>query len=515
MKLRILCWLIVPLLLSSCSEQTATKKVDYLIKRGLVYNGENKQPQLVDLGICNSKICFIGVESSRIKAKRTIDADGLIVTPGFIDPHTHSLEELTSEEQNSNLNYLTQGVTTVIVGNDGGGTPYINKLRQQLTSNGIGTNVGMLVGHGEVREIAMGRLNEKPTGAQLETMKQLVEQAFKEGALGFSTGLYYVPGRYSDTEEVIELAKIAAKYDGIYDSHIRDESTFNIGFLNAIKEVIEVAEKANIRAHVAHIKALGVDVWGQSEAAIALINDARQRGVVITADQYPWQASGTFLHSAVMPAWVMADSHETYLARLIDPELLPKIKTQIKENIRRRGGGKALLITVSTNENWLGKTLEEIAKAEETTEVEAVIKINLEEKVRVASFNMSAKDIEAFMVQDWVVSSSDGTNGHPRKYASFPQKYQKYVVEKKLFKLQEFVYKSSAKTADIFAIKNRGYLKEGYKADINLIDLNNFKAKASFSNWNLLTTGVQYQFVNGEIVIDQGKYSNSLPGEVL
>jgi N-acyl-D-aspartate/D-glutamate deacylase len=324
-----------------------------------------------------------------------------------------------------------------------------------------------------------------------------------------------VPGRYSATEEVIELAKIAAKYDSIYESHIRDESTFNIGFLNAVKEVIEIARKAKLPAHIAHIKALGVDVWGQSEAAITLINEARADGLKITADQYPWQASGTFLHSAVMPAWVMADSHEIYLARLVNSKLLPKIKTEITENIRRRGGAKALLITASQNKNWLGKTLQEIAIANGTTAAETVIVINLLEKVRVASFNMSSEDIESFMVQDWVVSSSDGTNGHPRKFASFPQKYQEYVVKKRVLTVQEFIHKSTAKTADIFSIKDRGYLKQGYKADINLIDLKDFQPKASFSNWNLLSTGVRYQFINGVLVIDNNIYSEQLPGEVL
>jgi len=503
------------LFVSGCSDQNPTKNVDYLIVGGLVYNGENKEPEKRDIGICNNIICFIGIAGDHIKATRTINANGLTLTPGFIDPHTHSLEELSSENKNANLNYLTQGVTTVITGNDGGGTPYIAKLRQQLTDNGIGTNVGMLVGHGKVREIAMGRLNEKPTDVQLETMKQLVEQAFKEGALGFSTGLYYVPGRYSATEEVIELAKIAAKYDSIYESHIRDESTFNIGFLNAVKEVIEIAKKAKLPAHIAHIKALGVDVWGQSAAAINMINKARSNGLKITADQYPWQASGTFLHSAVIPAWVMADSHEIYLARLVNSKLLPKIKTEITENIRRRGGAKALLITASQNKNWLGKTLQEIAIANGTTAAETVIVINLLEKVRVASFNMSSEDIESFMVQDWVVSSSDGTNGHPRKFASFPQKYQEYVVKKRVLTVQEFIHKSTAKTADIFSIKDRGYLKQGYKADINLIDLKEFQPKASFSNWNLLSTGVRYQFINGVLVIDNNIYSEQLPGEVL
>lgn len=508
------------LLLFSCANNSDVKNhevinVDTLITSGLVYSGENLPAKILDVGICGDKICYVGMPNDSIKAKSTIDADGLIVTPGFIDPHTHSLQELQSADNNSNLNYLTQGVTTVIIGNDGEGTPFISELGNKLSNNKIGTNVGLLVGHGNVRQQVMGLSDNAPTETQLEKMKILVAKAMEEGALGFSTGLYYVPGRFSKTPEVIALAKIAANFGGLYESHIRDESTFNIGFLNSIKEVVEIAKKANINAHIAHIKALGVDVWGQSKQAVALINQARREGVVITADQYPWQASGTFLHSAVIPSWVMADSEQAFFDRLTDAQLLPKIKSEIKENIRRRGGATALLVTVTKNNHWRGKTLAEIAIQEKMTEVDAVIFMNLKEKTRVASFNMAKEDIESFMKQPWVVSSSDGTNGHPRKYASFPRKFQQYVIKKKLMSTQDFIHKSSGKTADIFSIHNRGYIKTDYFADINLIKISHFKAEADFSVWNKLSTGVEYQFVNGVQVVEKGRYTNRLAGKVL
>ncbi|PCJ51098.1 MAG: amidohydrolase [Gammaproteobacteria bacterium] len=490
-------------------------EADILIKSGLVYSGYNNRPEMFDIAICRDIICFVGKDSSSVTAKKIIDAKGLIVTPGFIDPHTHALPELMSKDKNQNLNYLTQGVTTVIIGNDGGGSSNISLLRKQLSSNGIGTNVGLLVGHGFVRKQVMGLTNAEANLKQIKQMKASVAKAMEEGALGFSSGLYYVPGRYANTSEVIELAKVAAKYGGIYESHLRDEGTFNIGYLEALKELITIAKEAKINGHVAHIKALGVDVWGQSKQAIKLIEQARKNGLKITADQYPWQASGTYLRNAVIPSWVMADSNDSFMERLTNQQLLPKILLETKENIRRRGGADALLITGSDNEAWLGNTLQKIASENFLKPEQMVIDMVLQEKIRVASFNMSQEDIDNFMVQDWVVSSSDGTNRHPRKFASFPNKYKQYVERRKLLTLQSFIYKSSAKTAEIFNIKKRGVIKYSNYADINIIDIKNYQPKANFSNWNKLSTGVVYQFINGKMTMSNGTYSGKLAGSVL
>ena len=492
-----------------------TSHVDILIKSGLVYSGDNKQPEVLDIAICKQVICFVGENLSNHVASKVIDAKGYVVTPGFIDPHTHSLAELISKDKRNNLNYLTQGVTTVINGNDGEGSFQIEKLRQKLNLNGIGTNVGLLVGHGAIRQQVMGLSNKAASNEQLIEMRNLLTKAMAEGGLGFSTGLYYVPGRYADTEEVIFLAKEAAKYNGIYDTHIRDESTFNIGYIESIREVIEIAQKAQIRAHIAHIKALGVDVWGQSQQAIQLIEQARRKGLEITADQYPWQASGTFLHNAVIPSWVMADSTQAFHQRLNSDNLRDRIIAEINENIRRRGGAKALLVTASKEKSRVGKTLQELADKYSKSAAEYVIELTLQEAVRVASFNMDKGDIENFMRQPWVVSSSDGTDGHPRKYASFPNKYQQYVSQKKVISLQEFIHRSSAKTAEIFNLKKRGSIKPGYFADINIIDIENYKPAADFSHWNRLSTGITYQLINGELVISNSRYTGALAGTVL
>jgi N-acyl-D-aspartate/D-glutamate deacylase len=507
------------LLLSACSkdksmEENKQQIVDTLITNGQVYTGAEIKPQALDVAICGSEICGLYPSGEHhVKAKFTVDASGKVVSPGFIDPHTHSLEELYSKDKNSNLNYLTQGVTTVVNGNDGEGPVDVAKTASELEANGIGTNVALLVGHGSVREQVMGRAQRFASTEELKAMSQLLTKAMKAGALGLSTGLYYVPGSFANTDEVVTLAKIASKYGGIYDTHLRDESTFNIGFLAALDEAMHIADAANIHLHLAHIKALGVDVWGQSTAAIAKIEQAQANGISVSADQYPWLASGTKLHSAVMPKWVMADSQQAFHQRLNDESLAKKLSAEIKENIRRRGGPKSLLITAFKNAELVGLNLAQVADKRATDPVTAAIKLVQEGEVRVASFNMSPTDVEAFMVKPWVVTSSDGTNGHPRKFASFPQKYQKYVQQKGLLTLGEFIKQSSSKTAKILGFKDRGELNIGYQADIIIFDANNFAANADFSVWNKYSSGVEYVWLNGQLVIKDRRFENKLAGK--
>lgn len=506
--------------LSACGPEqnkpTTSLKTDLLITNGTVYTGDNLNPQTLDIAICEQLICGLyNTGEHNVDAKKVIDAKGKIVSPGFIDPHTHSLAELRSKDKNHNLNYLTQGVTTVVNGNDGEGPVDIAGTAKLLEENGIGTNVALFVGHGSVREHVMGREQRFATDAELVEMSALVEQAMKDGAVGLSSGLYYVPGSYANTEEVITLAKVASKYQGIYDTHMRDESTFNIGFLASLDEAIEVAEQANIHLHLAHIKALGVDVWGLSEQAIEKIELAQSTGVSISADQYPWLASGTKLHSAVMPKWVMADSKAAFHQRLNDPTLSEKLNNEIKENIRRRGGPSSLLVTAFKDQSIVGLNLEQIAQQRNLTAVATAMQLVQEGDVRVASFNMSPKDVEAFMVKPWVVTSSDGTNGHPRKFASFPQKYSEYVRNKKLLSIGEFVSRSSTETAKILGLQHRGTLKEGFNADVIIFDADEFAPRASFAKWNEYSKGVNTVIVNGDVVIDKEKYLNKLSGKFI
>jgi len=520
-KLKLAVAVVSSALLSSCLKSELktieVSKIDTLIINGQVYTGEVENAQNLDIAVCQQVICGISDPKKRneYSAKKIIDAQGKIVSPGFIDPHTHSLTELLSKDKNHNLNYLTQGVTTVVNGNDGGGPVDIKKVSKQLTANGIGTNIALYVGHGSLREKVIGREQRFATPAELLAMQTLLAQGMKDGAIGLSTGLYYVPGSYANTDEVIALAKVASQYNGVYDTHLRDESTFTVGFISALDEAINIAKQANIHLHLAHIKALGVDVWGQSNTAIAKIEQAQRAGVSISADQYPWLASGTKLRSAVMPKWLMADSKAAFHQRLNHLDFADRITAEISENIRRRGGPEALYITEFKDPELVSLNLKQVADLKNLTVVETAIALVQQGEVRVASFNMAPEDVENFMVQPWVVTSSDGTNGHPRKYASFPKKYQSYVVKKKLLSLGEFITRSSSKTAKLLGLEKRGTLKKGYQADIIIFDPVNFSAKADFSQWNQLSTGIEHVLVNGNLTISDSVFQKILAGEVV
>jgi N-acyl-D-aspartate/D-glutamate deacylase len=505
------------LLTVGCTNNGAPQtQIDVLVVNGDVFTGNDNSSQALDVAICGNTICGVYPSGdTKRKAKTIIDATGKIVSPGFIDPHTHTLQELYSKDKNHNLNYLSQGVTTVINGNDGGGPVDIAQAAKTLEANGIGTNVGLLVGHGSVREHVMGLAQRYANADELQAISDLLRAAMEAGALGFSSGLYYVPGSYANTEEVVTLAKIASEYNGIYDTHLRDEGTFNIGFSAALDEAIHIAQAADIHLHVAHIKALGVDVWGQSAAAIEKIEKAQAEGLSISADQYPWLASGTQLQSAVMPKWAMADSTEAFHQRLNNDAVAEQLRGEIKENIRRRGGPESLLITGFADSELVGLTLAQIAQKRDLDPVSTAIELVQEGSVRVASFNMSSSDVKAFMVRPWVVTSSDGTNGHPRKYASFSKKYEQYVKQEGVLSVGEFITQSSGKTAEILRIKDRGLLKVGFIADLIVIDPALYAAKADFSKWDSYSTGVQYVFVNGEMVISEFEYLDKLAGKFI
>ncbi len=513
LPLKSLAILLGSLPLVSCAK---TIEADYHITGGMVYIGDQSGAIDADVAIRGDQIILVDTAIKNISAGEVIDASGMIVAPGFIDPHTHSYENLVSEDdaKRRNDNYRFQGVTTVFNGNDGFGTPDIAEQIASLEADGIGTNTALFIGHGATRKQVMGLADRPPNPNELSAMKALVDTAMKNGALGLSTGLFYAPGSFSNTYEVIQLAKSAAAHGGVYDSHIRDESTYNIGLEAAIDEVIEIGEKANIPVHIAHIKALGVDVWGKSKPIIENVNAARARGVRVTADQYPWPASGTRISNALLPRWVKAGSEKEYMARLEDEGQLPKIKIETAENIRRRGGPKAVLIT-QDKFDWVGKTLDIIAAENNLTPVDMAIEIAKLGDAKIASFNMNEDDIKAFMVQDWVMTSSDGSSGHPRKYASFPRKYETYVKGQSIMPVEAFIYRSSGLVAETFGLCDRGFLKAGYKADIAIIDPDSFTAEADFQSPEKLSKGVMYLFVNGQAVVKEGKSLASLPGRVL
>ena len=506
--------LLVPALLTSCGQQAEpVQKFDVLIVNGTVYDGSRQPPRTTNIGITGERIVSMNA-AANADAKQTIDAAGLAVVPGFIDPHTHARDDLQNETSNANLNYLTQGVSTVFIGNDGGGLPDRQNATTLMQQQGIGSNVAFFAGHGLIRETVMGEENRAPTAAELDDMRELVAREMQAGALGLSTGLFYAPGNFAETSEVIELAKVAASYDGVFDSHIRDEASYSIGLLGSVKEILDIAEAADIHVHFAHLKALGRDVWGQSGDIVGLVAAGLERGLSISADQYPWRASGTRFGNALIPRWAMADSDDAMFARLENPDLKDGIREEMRQNLWRRGGSESLLVTGDST--WRGMTLDEIATQLNVDPLEAAIEVVRSGDPSIASFNMNPDDLRVIAAQPWVMTGSDGSEGHPRKYASYPKAYQDFVTgEDPLFDIQQFVHRSAGLAADTFSLCDRGYLREGRKADIVVVDFDRFIPVADFQNPTELSTGVVNMLVNGTAVIRDGEYTGELPGQVV
>jgi N-acyl-D-aspartate/D-glutamate deacylase len=496
--------------------RAAPPAVEVLIRGGEVYTGEDRGPIRADVGLAGDRIVFVGdAAAARVKAARTVEAAGMVVAPGFIDVHTHSGGDLGSDDAKVRAvpNHLLQGVSTVFVGNDGDGRPDIEGQARAFEAKGVGVNVAQFVGFGAVRRQVVGEAAREPTADELGRMKTLVAGAMCQGALGLSTGLYYAPQSFAKTDEVVALAREAGARGGLYDTHMRDESSDNIGLLAAVDEVLAIGRQAGLPVHIAHIKAQGVDVHGKSGEVIARIEKARAEGLNVTADQYPWLASGTHVSNALVPRWAMDGGEEAMRTRLADPALRPRLEREIADNLRRRGGRDSLLLTSGPHR---GVTLGALAQSWSVDPIEAAIRVVRDEKdARVASFNMTEPDMRAFAVRPWVVSGSDASTGHPRKYGTFPLIWRKLVREDRVLTPQQFVRRSTGLTADIYGLKDRGYLRTGYAADVVVFDPAAFRERADFQRPTELSEGVRWLFVNGKPAVEAGAVTGALPGRAL
>ncbi len=488
--------------------------LDILIRNGSVLDGSGSAAISADIGITGDRIVFVGASAGRY-AKREIDARGLVVAPGFIDPHTHTLADLNDPKRSRNDAYLMQGVTTVFTGNDGDGPVQTGATLRKWEQQGIGTNAALYIGQGAVRREVMGMSDAAPTNEQLQQMKNLIQRGMEQGAIGMSTGLYYAPGSFAKTEEVIELAKVAAAHRGVYDTHMRDESSYSIGLLGSVEETIRIGREAGIPVHISHIKALGRDVWGQSSEVIKIVRAARAQGVNITASQYPYIASGTSVTASLVPTWAEAGGQKALLNRLDDPAVRPRLLAEMAKNLDRRGGPASLLITATRDKQILGKTLEQIATGRKETPIDAAVEIIKAGGAGVASFNMRDDDVANFMREDWVMTCSDGSQGHPRKYGTFPRKIRKYVFEDHIITLPFAIRSSTSLTAQTFGLKDRGMLKNGYFADIVVFDPKTIRDLATFEHPEVLATGVRYLLVNGKLAVEDGQLTNALAGRTL
>ena len=500
------------LALAALSAASPPERVDLIIRGGTVYTG-SAAPFVGDVAITGDRIRAVGRRLPHA-AGQVIDARGLIVAPGFIDPHAHIAPQLAADNAEERLipAFLMQGVTTAIVGNDGFGDPDVATMLGGSARRPVGINYAAFVGFGAVRRAVVGDAARAPTPDELIRMRAMVAAAMCGGALGLSTGLFYAPQSFSTTEEVVALAREAGLRGGVYDSHLRDESSYTIGLAAAVDEALTIGREARLPVNISHIKALGVDVHGQAPAIIARIEAAQRAGQRVTADQYPWSASGTSLASSLVPRWAQDGGRAAMLRRFDDSAVADRLRAEMADNLRRRGGAASLLITQGPHR---GQRLADVAARQGTDPVATAIAVIRVADTAVASFNQTEEDIAAFMRRPWVMTSSDASGGHPRAFGSFARKYAEYVRRRGTIDIRAFIERSTALPADTFGIVDRGHLRPGAFADIVLFDPRTFAARATYAEPTLLAAGVRNVLVNGVLAVDNGALTRAAAGRGL
>jgi N-acyl-D-aspartate/D-glutamate deacylase len=514
------------------SGQTSQASFDILITNARVMDGSGNPWMRADVGIRGDRIAAIGRLASA-SAPIVIDAKDRLVTPGFIDVHSHASGGLTNPTLRDARQLLAQGVTLAVLNPDGGGPTDLKQQGLELEKDGIGINAALVIGHASVRNAAMRRpagptdpdaptasadrsARRDPTPDELNAMRALVKQAVADGAYGLSSGLFYTPGRFSRTEEVIALAREAG---GVYTSHIRDEGTYDVGVVASVDEVIRIAEEAKVRGVVSHMKCLGPDSWGLSKTLIEHIEAARARGLEIFADQYPYEASSTGLSAAVMPG----EGGESAKEAMSGAESRKQFLALVKENIRRRGGPRSIVIASGRGAPQMaGKNLEEIAKARGVEPEQAAVDIVLGGGASIVSFNMSEDDIERIMRQPWTMGSSDGGlvspgagQPHPRNNGAFPRRIARYVRERQAITLEHAVRTMTSLPAHVFGFTGRGEIREGAYADLVIFDPAKVVDRATYQSPHQMAEGIDWAIVNGKVARREGEFTGIRAGRVL
>ena len=514
------------LVLSTSASSAAQERFDVLIHGGRVLDGTGNPWYRTDIGVRDGRIVAMG-RLQGAEAGVVIEAGELYVAPGFIDVHSHADDGLDREELKGAAPILLQGVTTAVLNPDGGGPWPLSEQRARYEAHGIGVNAALMVGHGTVRREVMGMEDRPPTAEELERMKALVREGMAVGAFGLSSGLYYAPGSYAATEEVVALAK-EVHPAGVYTSHIRDESDYTVGLLAAVEEVVRISEEADIPGIVTHFKALGPDSWGLSAAATQRIERARARGVQVWADQYPYEASGTSIVGALVPRWALAgetmEGQPSPLEnRLKDPRERARLRDDMLKNLARRGG--AALFQISNHDadpSLEGRKLADLAAERNLAPVDLALALLDKGGAGLVSFNMSEEDIAHIMRKDYVMTCSDGGlvapgegKPHPRYYGTFPRKIGRYVRERGVVGLAQAIRSMTSLPATVFGLEGRGILREGAVADVVVFDFDRIAERATYGDPHQLSEGVVHVLVNGNPAVRDGKPTSTFAGEVL
>ncbi len=512
-------------LLCSFTSADSQERYDHVIKNGKIVDGTGNPWYYADIAIKGDRIVKIGMIGD-VEAENVIDAEGKIVCPGFIDMHSHAERQMLRDPSVHNM--ITQGNTTIVGGNCGGSQLDIERFFASVEKKGSALNMGTLIGHNTIRRKVMGNAGREPTAEELEKMKEYVEKGMRDGALGFSTGLKYRPGVYSKTDEVIELAKVAAKYGGFYATHLRDEG---LQLFESMDEAIKIGEEAGIPVQMSHHKAAGADMWGQTINSLKKMEKARERGIDVTTDLHPYPA--TFTTAAILfPAWALEGSSEEIENRLSDPAIRKRVIDGIVNNIIHDRGGNDIrnvtLAVYSSDRSLEGLNLHEILvkKGRGTTmedAAELLIELLMSDGGASCAYHcLSMNDIVRILQHPLSMYGSDAGNAfigvgkvHPRHYGHFPRIIANHVRDRGDLTLEYAIKKMTSFPAAKAGIRNRGMISEGKFADIVIFDYDEIQDNATFMDPHNYCDGIDYVIVNGEIVVDHGKITDKLPGKVI
>lgn len=564
MNIRSLSALALSAVILTASSGTAQElgPFDILITGGHVVDGSGNPWFDADVGIRGDKIVAVG-RLAGATATRTIDATGKVVAPGFIDIHSHGSQGLGSEDPRRRVapNVVTQGVTTVVLNPDGGGPISVADQRGTLERLGIGPNAILMVPHNTVRQEVLGEdYMRRATEGEIERMRALVRQGMQDGAYGLSAGLEYVPGIWSDTDEIVALVNEILPYDGFYSQHERSGAGVPVWWvpslddpdgvgahkydlIDNVTDLIEVGERTGARVVQTHLKAKGADFWGASGAVISAINRARARGVEVYADQYPYPTSGSDGRVSLIPDWALGverwseepggstpDYGAALRGALADPSNAERLRRDIEHQVMYRGGAENLIVFDYPDPGYVGRSVDELAQSRGQSVAEFAITMQLEGfadrkgGARLRGFSFSEEDIEAFASQPWVATASDGgvalpEDGpatHARYYGTFPRKIRRYALDRGVISVEFAVRAQTSLPAQIIGLRNRGLVREGFAADLAVIDLDRVRDMADFTNPHQYSRGIEFVLVNGQLVVDgEGNLTRSLPGVVI
>ncbi len=511
------------ILFLAISFSAKSQDCDILIINGKIIDGTGNSWYYGSVAIKDGKIIKTG-RDIKLSAKKTIDAKGLIVAPGFIDVHTHlEGDEIRDPEAKS---FIYDGVTTCVTGNCGSSNTDVGKYLRWVDSLKLSINVASLIGHNDVRKAVMGRANRDATADEMKRMENIVDKAMADGAVGMSTGLIYIPGTYTKTPEIISLAKVTAKYNGVYASHMRDEGD---SVTQAIEEALTIGREAKLPVQISHFKLSGQHNWGRSKVTVPMIEAARREGIDVTIDQYPYTASSTSI-STLIPDNVLADGQDSIKARLQRPDVRKYVISSMLERLKKRKlkhFSYAVVAYYAPDTTYNGKSIEQInlmkgRKHKAKEEALTVIDIMMGGGASAVFHGMGEDDVKYIMKYPFNMFASDATIRifgagvpHPRGYGTNARVLGKYVREEKVISLEEAIRRMTSLPAQKFQLTNRGLVKEGYAADIVIFDENTVKDLSTFEKPHAYSTGFQFVLVNGVLTVDNGAHTKSRGGQAI